>query len=170
MAVISLSSPLPLPPRHAMNLPSLPSEVLNITASYPSWQPFHTITPPWSSKPHHPTMPTLPPITSLQRQYHYRDTARSFHFTLPFPFIAQTKSSQCHLLQLSTHLHNPTSRLSLLLPWTRRGLHPMQPTLPGHISRQRPLQTMYPLKNTSRAGSATHVHVLLNTRQRTPVK
>ncbi|KAH9964592.1 cyclin-domain-containing protein [Russula dissimulans] len=75
MAVISLSSSLPLPPRHAMNLPSLPSEVLNITASYPSWQHFHTITPPWSSKPHHPTMPPLPPITSLQRQYHYRDTA-----------------------------------------------------------------------------------------------
>ena len=78
MAVISLSSPIPFLPRHhPMNLPSLPSEVLTLTASYPSWQPFHTITPPWSSKPHHPTMTatTLPPITSLQRQYHYRDTA-----------------------------------------------------------------------------------------------
>ncbi|KAI9460128.1 cyclin-domain-containing protein [Lactarius psammicola] len=73
MAVISLPSTLHI--HHPMNLPSLPSEVLNIAASYPSWQflPLHTITPPWSSKPHHPT--TLPPITSLQRQYHYRDTA-----------------------------------------------------------------------------------------------
>ena len=77
MAVISLPSTLPI--HHAMNLPSLPSEVLNLAASYQSWQflPLHTITPPWSSKPHHPTTTTLPPITSLQRQ-HYRDTARTF--------------------------------------------------------------------------------------------
>jgi hypothetical protein len=86
MAVISLSSPLPFLPRHTMNLPSLPSEVLTLTASYPSWQPFHTITPPWSSKPHHPTMTTLPPITSLQRQYHYRDTARSSPPSISPPF------------------------------------------------------------------------------------
>jgi hypothetical protein len=85
MAVISLSSPLHFLPRHTMNLPSLPSEVLTLTASYPSsWQPFHTITPPWSSKPM--TMTTLPPITSLQRQYHYRDTARSSCLPLSPPF------------------------------------------------------------------------------------
>jgi len=85
VAVISLSPPLPFPPCHAMNLPSLPSEVLNIAVSYPSWQPFHTITPPWSSKPHHPSMTTLPPIMSLQRQYHYRDTACSSRLPLLFP-------------------------------------------------------------------------------------
>ena len=75
MAVISLSSALSI--HHTMNLPSLPSEVLNLAASYPSWQflPLHTITPPWSSKPYHPTTTTLPPITSLQRQHHYRETA-----------------------------------------------------------------------------------------------
>ncbi len=82
MAVISLSSPLAFLPRHPMNLPSLPAQVLTLTANYPSWQPFHTITPPWSSKPHHPTMTTLPPITSLQRQYHYRDTACSSRLSL----------------------------------------------------------------------------------------
>ena len=100
MAVISLSPPLPFPPCHAMNLPSLPSEVLNIAVSYPSWQPFHTITPPWSSKPHHPTMTTLPPITSLQRQYQYRDTAcasRLVFLLLPFSLrpAAHSTSSCC---------------------------------------------------------------------------
>ena len=99
MAVISLApTPLPLSPHHAMNLPSLPSEVFNITASYPSsWQPFHTITPPWSSKPHHPTMTTLPPISSLQRQYQYRDTARSSRlllFLLP-SFNSAHSTSSC---------------------------------------------------------------------------
>jgi hypothetical protein len=95
MAVISLSSPLPFLPRHSMNLPSLPSEVLTLTASYPSWQPFHTITPPWSSKPHHPTMTTLPPI---QRQYHYRDTACSSHLSISsFHHSNQPYSaSSCH--------------------------------------------------------------------------
>ena len=94
MAVISLSSQIPFLSRHhPMNLPSLPSEVLTLTASYPStWQPFHTITPPWSSKPHHPTMTTttLPPITSLQRQYHYRDTARSSPLSI-LPFVTQNQ-------------------------------------------------------------------------------
>jgi hypothetical protein len=92
MAVISLSTPLPFLPRHTMNLPSLPSEVLTLTASYPSWQPFHTITPPWSSKPHHPTMTmtTLPPITSLQRQHHYRDTARSSRLSISPSFHHST--------------------------------------------------------------------------------
>src|SRR5260370_31283074 len=90
MAVISLSSPLPFLTRHPMNLPSLPSEVLSLAASYPSWQPFHTITPPWSSKPYHPTMTTLPPITSLQRQYHYRDTSPSSSPSLSPPFRPST--------------------------------------------------------------------------------
>lgn len=83
MAVIIHTPSFPsFPPfRHAMNLPS---QVLNIAASYSSWQPLHTITPPWSSKPSHPTMTTLPPITSLQRQHHHRDTARqSYSIFLP---------------------------------------------------------------------------------------
>ena len=170
MAVISLSSPLPFLPRHhTMNLPSLPSEVLTLTASYPSWQPFHSITPPWSSKPHHPTMTTLPPITSLQRQYHYRDTAcSSIHLFLPF--ITQI-NKQCLLLQPSIHL-NPKHPLPLfLLPWTRRALPcPTRRALAGDRNPRRPLQTMYLLNNTSRAGSATLVLVLLSTPQRTPAR
>lgn len=90
MAVISLPSTLPI--RHPMNLPSLPSEVFNIAASYQSWQflPLHTITPPWSSKPHHPTTTTLPPINSLQRQHHYRDTARTSRLVLSFLLSCST--------------------------------------------------------------------------------
>ena len=111
MAVISLSPPLPFPPCRAMNLPSLPSEVLNIAMSYPSWQPFHTITPPWSSKPHHPTMTTLPPIMSLQRQYQYRDTACS-----------------SPLLFLSLSSLNP------LVHSTSSCGHPPTATTPGHAN------------------------------------
>jgi hypothetical protein len=73
-------SPLPFLTRHPMNLPFLPSEVLSLAAHYPSWQPFPSINPPWSSKPHHPSMTILPPITSLQRQYHY---IRLVHLSLP---------------------------------------------------------------------------------------
>ncbi|KAI0271676.1 cyclin-domain-containing protein [Gloeopeniophorella convolvens] len=77
MAVYTPSHwPLHHPSRHAMNLPT---QVLTIAAAYPSsWHhpSSHTITPPWSAKPHHPaTSTTLPPITSLQRQYPYRDTS-----------------------------------------------------------------------------------------------
>lgn len=171
MAVIFLSSPLPLPPCHPMNLPSLPSEVLNIAASYPSWhQHFHAITPPWSSKPHHPTMTTLPPITSLQRQYQYRDTARSSPLFLAFSFIAQTVP-QFLLSQPSIHPHNPRSRPLLCLLWTRRALpYPTQPALPGDRSPPHPHQTMYRPNNTSRAGSATLVHTLPSTPRRTLVK
>jgi hypothetical protein len=164
MAVISLSPPLPLPPCHAMNLPSLPSQVLNLAASYPSWQPFHTITPPWSSKP----MTTLPPITSLQRQYQYRDTARSSPLS-PLPFRAQS-TPQYLPLQPSVQSNSPRSRPLFLFPHLTRRELPCPLHGPGDRSLPRPRPTTYRPKNTSRAGSATLFPVLLSTPQRTPAK
>ena len=110
MAVISLPSTLPI--HHAMNLPSLPSEVLNIAASYQSWQflPLHTITPPWSSKPHHPT--TLPPITSLQRQHHYRDTACTSCLVKLFPFSLFNHDSASFSSDPSSHSRSSFRRVA----------------------------------------------------------
>ncbi|KAI0307452.1 cyclin-domain-containing protein [Multifurca ochricompacta] len=129
-----------------MNLPSLPSEVLNITASYPSWQPLHTITPPWSSKPHHPTMTTLPPITSLQRQYQYKDTA------LP-PLAAIHPPHQTHLISAyvpsldgsRTYVSNPA--------WGQKPPTPPPDNVPSdHVASwfndPRPRPSQYTAENT----------------------
>jgi hypothetical protein len=85
-------------------------------------------------------------------------------------FIAQT-ILQYLLSQPSIHLHIPRSRPLLFLLWTRRALpYPMQPALHGDRSPPHPRQTMYRLNNTSRAGSATLVHILPSTPRRTLAK
>jgi hypothetical protein len=97
-----------------MNLPSLPSEVLTLT--YPSWQPF--ITPPWSSKPHHPTMTTLPPI---QRQHHYRDTARESSILSSLSsFSSPDSASSCH--HPSSHPRSCSSSLGRIARFLALGL------------------------------------------------
>ena len=110
MAVISLPSTVPI--HHSMNLPSLPSEVLNIAASYQSWQflPLHTITPPWSSKP---TTTTLPPITTLQRQHNYRDTARTSNRLLFFHYLYSTYHSTSFSSYTSSRSRSSFRRVAL---------------------------------------------------------
>ena len=110
MAVISLPSTVPI--HHSMNLPSLPSEVLNIAASYQSWQflPLHTITPPWSSKP---TTTTLPPITTLQCQHNYRDTARTSNRLLFFHYLYSTYHSTSFSSYTSSRSRSSFRRVAL---------------------------------------------------------
>ncbi len=156
MAVISLPSTLPI--HHAMNLPS---EVLNIAASYPSWQflPLHTITPPWSSKPHHPTTTTLPPITSLQRQHHYRDTACTS--CLGFSSISYSTSIVPPLAAIHPPTHIPpfdASRSSIPCAansaWDQKPPTPPPDNVPSeeHVaswfSDSRPHSSQYTAENT----------------------
>jgi len=86
-------------------------------------------------------------------------------------FLTQSCCLQYPLLRPSTHRNNNRSRQLSFHHWTRRALpYPMQPALPWDRGPPRPRQIMYHLKNTSRAGSATLVHILLSTPQRTLVK
>jgi hypothetical protein len=120
---------------------------------------------------------TSPPDHDHSTSHHFLATPVSLQgygsfvsLSLSFPFVAQV-SPQCPLLQPSVRPNNLKSRPPLFLHWTRRALpYPSQPALPGDRSRPHPRQTMYPLNNTSRAGSATLVHALHSTPQRTLAK
>lgn len=89
----------------------------------------------------------------------------------PLPFVTYASCLQYLLSPPSTHRNNPRSRQLWFLHSTRRALpYPMQPALPWDRSLPLPHPTMYHPKNTSRAGSATLVRILLSTPLRTLAK